>query len=214
MKEHELLELYTLKANDIRKRLDDFKSVIGSTDEEIFAELAFCICTPQSKATSAWKAITSLVENRLLFTGDEKQIKPFLNAVRFNDQKSSRIVEARKRFTSNGKLNLKGEIMKFAADPMALRDWLDENVKGYGLKESSHFIRNIGLSKSQLAILDVHILKNLEEIGVIDEIPKSLTKKKYLEIEGKMKAFANKLGITLDELDIVLWSKETGMIFK
>lgn len=210
----ELVQLHERRKDEIRKRLDEFKSVLDKSDEKVFAELAFCICTPQSKATSAWSAIKSLVENRMLFTGNEDQIKPFLNAVRFNEQKASRIVDARRKFTSNGKLALKSELMKLADDPTSLREWVRENVKGCGLKESSHFIRNIGLSNNQLAILDVHILKNLKELGVIDEIPKSLTEKKYLEIESKMKNFADKLGITLDELDIVLWSKETGMIFK
>ena len=65
-----------------------------------------------------------------------------------------------------------------------------------------------------MAILDVHILKNLRVFGIIDEIPKSLTKKRYLELEEKMKIFANQLCITLDELDLLLWSKETGFIFK
>ena len=99
-------------------------------------------------------------------------------------------------------------------DPIELREWLVENIIGYGMKEASHFIRNIGFSKNQLAILDVHILKNLKEFGIIDDIPKSLTRKRYLEIEEKMKGFANRLGITLDELDLLLWSKETGIVFK
>lgn len=214
MSKEDLIKHYQSTKNDIRKRLGEFQSVMERNDEEIFAELAFCICTPQSKAIHAWNAIKSLVENRLLYTGNENQIKSFLNAVRFNEQKAARIVELRNKLSTTGKLVVKNEIKKLAHDPALLREWLNENVKGYGLKESSHFIRNVGLSKNQLAILDVHVLKNLKELGVIDEIPKSLTEKKYLEIEKKMKDFANNLGMTLDELDIVLWSKETGFIFK
>ena len=68
----------------------------------------------------------------------------------------------------------------------AARDWLVNEVKGYGFKEASHFLRNIGLGED-LAILDRHILKNLARVGVIDEVPSSMTEKNYKEIEEKMK---------------------------
>ena len=57
-------------------------------------------------------------------------------------------------------------------------------------------------------------LKNLNNLKVIDEIPKTLTKKKYLELEEKFKQFSNKLKIPIDELDLLFWSQETGEIFK
>lgn len=88
-----------------------------------------------------------------------------------------------------------------------------KNVKGMGYKEASHFLRNIGLA-DDLAILDRHILKNLKIFGIIEEIPKSLSKKKYLEIEEKMRNLANEVNIPLSHLDLLFWSKETGEIFK
>ncbi|MBI2005505.1 MAG: DNA lyase [Candidatus Aenigmarchaeota archaeon] len=143
-----------------------------------------------------------------------EQVRPFLQAVRFADNKSKYLVAARKLFSGDGRISIKDKLSETKNDPVLLRDWLLDNVKGLGMKATSHFIRNIGLTKNQLAILDVHILKNLKEFGVIDEIPKSLTKKRYLEIEARMKKFADRLGIMLDELDLLLWSKETGVIFK
>ena len=65
-----------------------------------------------------------------------------------------------------------------------------------------------------MAILDRHILKNLTSNGVIDEVPKTLTPKKYLEIEEKMKEFAKSTGIPLAELDLLFWSMEAGEVFK
>jgi N-glycosylase/DNA lyase len=65
-----------------------------------------------------------------------------------------------------------------------------------------------------IAILDRHILKNLIKYGVIDEVPKSLTEKKYTEIEGKMRAFSKEIGIPFSHLDLLWWSEETGEIFK
>lgn len=210
----ELLEIYKGRKKEIRTRLEEFKNVFDRTDEKLFSELAFCILVPQSKAMTTWNAVQTLERNGLLLKGDENRIRPFLQAVRFGENKSKYLVEARKMFTENGRMNIKEKLSDIKDDPVLFREWLLKNVKGLGMKETSHFIRNVGLSKNQLAILDVHILKNLKEFGVIEEIPKSLTRKRYLEIEAKMKEFAGKLGILLDELDLLLWSKETGVIFK
>jgi N-glycosylase/DNA lyase len=207
-----LLESYKKKKNEIKKRLQEFKEVLDQTDEKIFAELAFCICTPQTKATSAWDAITALVKNGYLYTRSERMIRPFLNVVRFADNKANYIIEARNLFTTNDKLKIKEKIKSFN-DVFKLREWLVENVKGIGMKEASHFLRNIGLGDN-LAILDVHILKNLKEYGVIEEVPETLTKKAYLEIEDKMRNFSKLTKIPFDELDLLFWSEETGTIFK
>ncbi len=82
-----------------------------------------------------------------------------------------------------------------------------------GYKEASHFLRNIGLGED-LAILDRHILKNLALLGVIEEVPSSPTKRIYLEIEKKMTAFSGQAGIPMGELDLLLWYKEAGEVFK
>ena len=209
---HELVSKYNSKKAAIKRRLGEFRKVIRQTDERIFAELAFCLCTPQSRATQCWKAIESLTKNNLLYTGSNEQIKPFLNTVRFNENKSRYIVNARNIFSDGEKILIKERLLSLG-EPESIRGWLIENVKGFGPKEASHFLRNIGLGES-LAILDSHILRNLRKYGVIDEVPKSLTGKKYFEIEEKMKKFAGSLGIPFEELDLLLWSEETGMIFK
>lgn len=210
----QLKELYNSRKDEIKKRLQKFQEILKQSNERVFAELAFCICTPQSKAITCWNAISSLMKNNLLYTGDAKEIRPFLNAVRFGETKARRIVEARIFFTDDNMLNIKKKILSFS-NSFQLRGWLCKNVKGLGLKESGHFIRNIGFDyENQLAILDRHILKNLKEFGVIEEIPKTLTEKKYIEIEEKMRKFAEKVGLSIYELDLLLWSKETGIVFK
>ncbi len=213
MKIGELLEMYENRKNEIRKKLKEFKKVANHGDERIFAELAFCICTPQSKAINCWNSISNLVKNNLLFVGKEKEIENFLIGVRFPKNKAKYIVEARRFFTESGKLKIKEKIFSFN-DTFKLREWLVKNVKGVGMKEASHFIRNIGFGGEQLAILDRHILKNLKKLGIIKIIPKVLTKKTYLEIEKKMRRFSEKINIPMYELDMLLWSKETGKVFK
>jgi N-glycosylase/DNA lyase len=66
----------------------------------------------------------------------------------------------------------------------------------------------------KLAILDRHILRNLSQFGIIDEIPTSLGKAKYLQIEKKMLEFSRQVGIPMSHLDLLWWYKETGEIFK
>ena len=207
----QLMKYYQTKKNEIRKNLREFEDALNQPDEKVFAELCFCICTPQSKATLCDEAITALERRNLLLNGTADQIRPLLRGVRFASRKARYIIKARGLFKRNGKIRIKERLTSFD-DIYQLREWIAENVKGIGLKESSHFLRNVGLGKN-LAILDRHILKNLKEFGIIGEV-KDLTKKRYLSIESKMRAFAERLNIPLEELDLLLWSRETGRVFK
>jgi len=203
----EIKRIYFSVQEKIRSRLNEFDRLREKgSDEDIFAELVFCILTPQSKAQSCWKNVETLLNKNLLLKGNEDQISKELNRVRFRYKKAEYIIEARKHFP----IGIKIDEFNNAYDA---RDWLVQNVKGIGYKEASHFLRNIGFGE-ELAILDRHILKNLKSLGVIEEIPRSLSKKKYFEIEKKMKKFSEKVKISMSHLDLVLWYKETGEVFK
>jgi len=212
MQTNELKKLYEEKKNEIKNRLKEFQQLMNESDEKLFAELAFCLCTPQSKAKECDKAIKILEKNKLLYTGNERQIRAFLTNVRFPENKSKFIVEARSKLSVNGKIEMKKFLDKFE-NSFEAREWLTENIKGLGYKEASHFLRNIGFA-DDLAILDRHILRCLKYFKVIEEIPKSLTPKKYLEIENKMKRFAEEVGINFAELDLLFFYRQTGEIFK
>jgi N-glycosylase/DNA lyase len=121
-------------------------------------------------------------------------------------------VGARDRFLIKGKLSIKISL-KSVRDIHAYREWLVRNIKGLGYKEASHFLRNIGFG-NQFAILDRHILRNLVYLDVIQDIPASLSRSRYLQIEQKMAEFARNVRIPLAHLDLLLWYKETGEIFK
>jgi len=204
--------IYNHQRNDIAARLSEFDEIWKTGDDEtLFAELVFCLLTPQSKAKSCWAAVKRLEDKELLLKGNENEIARELNIVRFRNNKARYIVEARQNLLDNG-ASLKATLKRFSSSYRA-REFLVENVKGLGYKEASHFLRNIGLGNN-LAILDRHILKNIVHLGVIDELPHSLSPKKYLEIERKMAKFAEKVGIPTAHLDILLWCKETGEIFK
>ena len=199
--------------DELQSRLDEFDSVWKTGDEEsIFAELVFCILTPQSKAKSAWAAVERLLDKDLLLAGTEDQVLRELTGVRFKYKKAGYVIEARNRFLIDGKLVIKSRISRFN-DACDAREWLVRNVKGIGYKEASHFLRNVGHG-ADLAILDRHILKNLRSLQVIEEVPASLSRRRYLEIEEGMKELSDRVGIFMSHLDLVLWYKETGEVFK
>ncbi len=132
--------------------------------------------------------------------------------MRFKYKKAGYIIEARNKFLIDGKLTIKSLVIRFS-DAYTAREWLVRNVKGIGYKEASHFLRNIGYG-TDLAILDRHILKNLRSLQVIEVVPASLSRRRYLEIEEGMKELSEKVGIPMSHLDLVLWYKETGEVFK
>lgn len=219
----EIKKIYRAIKDEITSRLDDFSQVWEKGSEEaLFAELVFCLLTPQSRANTCWRCVERIRKERLLChvprgvcRGRDKQdIAGILarTGARFHNNKAGYIVEARRYFLKNGKLSIKSRIREFD-DVNAARDWLVHDIKGIGYKEASHFLRNIGLGEN-FAILDRHILKNLKSLGVIEEIPASLTKRRYFEIEKRIKRFAEDIKIPISHLDFVLWYKETGEIFK
>jgi len=209
---YEIIDTYHQIIKDIHKRIFEFKTVWNEANEKrLFQELAFCLLTPQSKAENAWKTIIKLTENKKLFEANISSISNDLNLVRFKNNKASYLVEARERFFNNSK-GIREILSKFTS-VYEKRKWLNINIKGYGLKESSHFLRNIGFVED-IAILDRHILRNLKRFNVISEIPKSIPEKKYFQIENQMKNFSNKISIPLGHLDFIFWYNETQTIFK
>ncbi|MGA9097406.1 MAG: N-glycosylase/DNA lyase [Methanotrichaceae archaeon] len=206
----ELMELYAPVKGRIESRLKEFKQIWETgSDEDLFRELVFCLLTPQSRAKTCWAAVECLVKKSLIDGCQPKLIQEALIGVRFNERKAEYICLARKMFSDQ---SLRSIISGFSS-PYAAREWLVQNVMGLGYKEASHFLRNIGLGED-LAILDRHILKNLKLAGVIDEVPTSLSKKTYLDIEKKMIEFSKQVGMPMSHLDLLLWYKEAGDVFK
>jgi N-glycosylase/DNA lyase len=206
----ELMDLYVPVKELIESRLEEFRQIWETASQDaLFRELVFCLLTPQSKAKTCWTAVQRLNRKGMIAVGEACLIQEELVGVRFNQRKAEYICLAREMFSQR---SLRFTLSGFA-NPHEAREWLVKNVKGLGYKEASHFLRNIGMGQ-ELAILDRHILKNLVLLGVIDKNPSSLSKKMYLEIEGKMTRFSEQAGIPMDHLDLLLWYKEAGEVFK
>ncbi len=211
----ELMRLYRELAGRIHARQNDFKEAYASyPDEKLFGELSFCTLTPQSKAHQAWKVIEELMRTGLLMNGSAREIAAVIRAVhgvRFHNNKSRYIVENRTRLFTDGKFLLREMID--VSDLAATRRRLVKNIRGIGIKEASHFLRNIGFGDT-VAIIDRHVLKNLIPLGILRRLPRTLTERTYIDIEAKMAVFSSKIGISLADLDLVLWYKEAGDVFK
>jgi len=54
----------------------------------------------------------------------------------------------------------------------------------------------------------------LHEFGVLKTNEKPKNNKEYLEIEQKFIDFSKEVGIDIDELDLLLWSRKNGRILK
>jgi len=209
----EIQIIFNSKRQEIESRLNEFKKIWKKgTKKEIFAELVFCILTPQASGKACWSAVENMIRKRVLFAGDRGQIVKELSSARFIQKKSAYIVEAREKFLLDSKVSLKSIIYKIG-DGYKAREWLVQNIKGIGYKEASHFLRNIGFEQN-CAILDRHILKSLQFVGAIKEIPGSLSRGRYFEIEKRMMEFSEAIRIPMSYLDLVMWYKETGEIFK
>ncbi|MEI0493320.1 transcriptional regulator [Brachyspira intermedia] len=217
-----LMEIYKDKVlhERMKRRLEYFERVFKrDNDKRLFAELAFCICTPQTKARSGAAAIIDLYNNNLLFKGSaEKVANILIKHVRFHNMKAENIVLARKLYFPNEKFVLKDRINEaLKNDTMVeLRNELAKEVKGYGLKEASHFLRNIGFGQ-KIAILDRHIMRVMDKLSILPEgmTPKtSLTKSNYLQCESNLVEYSKSEKIPMEYLDFVFWYDATNDIFK
>jgi N-glycosylase/DNA lyase len=204
-----LEDIETLKKSGIKKlveaRTEQFKEMREKPSSELFKELCFCILCANFTAEGSIRIQNAVGDGFLNMP--EKRLAQGLRALghRFPDARARYIVEARRL-----KDSLKTIIASFNNE-QKLREWLIAEVKGIGPKEASHFLRNIGYT--DFAILDFHIISVLVRYGLIEK-PRSLTNRRYLEIEKLLRHIARKANLNLAELDLYLWYMETGRVLK
>ncbi len=187
----------------VENRLEEFQSFKNKSESEWFQELCFCILAANSKQKTA-EAIQKSLNKNLLTLSKEELSKFIKNSKhRFHNNKASYIIEARQHHPIKSKLS---------GDETSNREWLVKNIKGLGMKEASHFLRNTG--SKNLAILDRHILRTMKENSIIEEIPKSLTPRVYLAIEQEFNSLAKELNISPAKLDLFVWYLRNGEIAK
>jgi N-glycosylase/DNA lyase len=186
-------------------RMREFRELGKSGEKEIFKELCFCILTANYSAEGGMRIQKAIGDGFVTLPEAELALRLRELGHRYPNARAKYIAEARKHIGSLKKA------IESAQDGSRLREWLDANVKGLGYKEASHFLRNVGFT--DVAILDFHIIDLMERCNAVKR-PKTLTKKRYVEIERVLKGFAGKRGMNLAELDLYLWYMETGKVLK
>jgi len=188
----------------VDSRMEEFWKAGKESSDCIFSELCFCILTANFNAERTIR-IQREIGGGFLTLSEPKLAKELRRlGHRFPNTRARYIVQARRK---------KSAVMKAlrTLGGGELRDFMVRNVKGLGLKEASHFLRNIGYS--DYAVIDFHIIDVLAGHGIIRR-QKTLTKRRYLEIEGKLRELGERLGLNLAELDLYLWCMETGKVLK
>jgi len=200
-----------LKKSEIKEiidsRIKEFSELGKSSINEIFKELCFCLLTANFSAQGGIK-IQKEINNGFL-TLSEIDLAKKLSELghRFPNARAKYIFLARE------KINGLKKILESDESNLKKREEIVKNIKGLGMKEASHFLRNIGYKN--LAIIDFHIVDLLVKHNLIEKPnSKFLTPKKYLEIENLLKQLAQKTNLNLGELDLYLWYQETGKILK
>jgi len=195
---------YSSIQTKIQQRIQEFKSIDTHSAEELFQELCFCILTANFNAERSIHIHSQLSEYFCTDTKETLAKKLKQQGYRFPNTRAAFIAESAAK-----KDNLPTIIQTLKREER--RTWLVDNIKGLGYKEASHFLRNIGFD--DYAIIDSHILDLLERYHLITQT-KTLTKKKYIEIEDCLQKIAQHTKLTLAELDLYLWFLETGKILK
>jgi N-glycosylase/DNA lyase len=206
---------HSARRQEIRARLREFDDLWKSaSDEQLWEEMVFCIFTAGASARMGLSAVAAV--RPLLASGRPQQMTRALVKARAHRYPASRpgyIAVTRSYLQRQFGMRLRERLTSFG-DHIERRDWLaqEREIKGLGYKESSHFLRNIGFKN--YGILDKHVLRCLSEVGVIESAKPPATRRRYLETETAMRAFARSVRIDFDELDLVLWSMKTGEILK
>lgn len=178
----------------LKKVLERFEQ--RKSDRDIFYDLCFCICAPQTTYISNQKVIKCLIAasfyDREIPRGT---LHDMIRAVRFL-RKADYLLEAKAKFRTILTILRDRKVSAWEK-----REWLIKNVKGLGMKTASHLLRNLGAV--DLAILDAHILRFMccSWDG---------SKKEYLRIEDEFSEISKQNKISVAELDAFIWAVCSG----
>ena len=202
-------KIENLRNDEIKKVIDqkmlEFESFKEKSDNEIFKELCFCLMTANFNAAKSI-IIQKEINDGFLNWEKAKLAEELVKlGHRFPNARAGFIYEAQKY-----KDSIK-QILDSIDNDIEKRAWLVKNIKGLGLKESSHFLRNIGYK--DVAIIDFHIIDLLVKESLIER-PKTITPKVYIEVENLLRELSGKVNINMGELDLYLWYEETGKVLK
>ncbi len=170
-----------------------------SLEEEVAACLLGGWGMPAELALAAYSRVR---ERNLLRPGTTAQeledalSEPFIFQGR---ERKYRFIRQKARYLSGCLEQLAG--VTPPVDDIAFRDWLNE-LPGIGLKTASWIVRNIR-PHCEVAILDIHILRAGQHLGLFPEGWQAETH--YRQLEARFIAFARAIDVSAATLDGLMW---------
>ena len=183
----------------ILKKKEEFSRKGRAGNTEKFSELTFCTLTANTSAEMGLRCQEALGR---LHRFDEASLRNALVKCHY------RFPNTRSRFIAMNYENRNSleEILK----SKDRRNLLIERYMGIGMKEASHFLRNIGYFN--YPILDKHIQKFLSSYFRKNIQIKS--KKDYEREEKLFLLISTKYGLEPGIMDLVIWYLMTGKVLK
>lgn len=216
---------YSKVANSFQRR----KRWNEMSEDELWYELCLCILSSNVPYELAKSAFLHLRDAQLLrperiieSPNSTKQIAHELSRriylpkkkdgsyrkYRFPNIRAQNIVSAAQTLylKSSGLFGL----LKKARSEREARDFLAKNIAGVGLKQASHFLRNIGYSNS-LAIIDSHVIAFLKEVEVVPQRKiKTVTPEIYMKLERILQDLCKSLDLNMSIFDMAIWHYMRG----
>ena len=215
---HQILRLYNKLSQQNKLSLNWKKK----KEHDLWCELCFCILSGNVSFELAKSVIDTLNKKELLnqhwIVEDAESTKVLNNALeesqflplrnngeprkyRYPTKRSAQIVKSAQVIYSDNE-SIKRILSKFES-VTETRSYLFNQIPGLGIKEASHFLRNIHYSKS-LAIIDVHILAFLKK-NYLTAQSTIVTPNSYLKLERILKNLADFHSLDLAIFDLAVW---------
>lgn len=192
-------------------------SVIDYSENNLWEELVCCILSSQVRYELSQVVTQNLKQNSLLditindpffeyslklILKEPVRLENRLVKYRFPGTKSKQIATAWKNIYGSG-YSIR-EIIESCDNPKELRSKLTNIVSGLGMKQASMYLRNISNS-FELAVIDTHVLRYMHLLGILKNIPPSISKTQYLIKENILIKYAKNFGYPVGCVDYAIW---------
>ncbi len=213
--------------SDMEQGVENSPDWSSMTEYQLWRELCLCILSGNTLYETALSALGYLERHhilRQLMVEHDRRVEAKLSVVlgsplfapekadgalrkfRFPNARSRQLTgAARELYMSQERRALSTLLESFAAEDEA-REYLSQHIPGLGMKEASHFLRNVGYARD-LAVVDVHIRRFLEDLfgEGLSRFPKN-SRAEYKDLEELMRFVAEVNGLSLPLLDLAIWS--------
>lgn len=180
------------------------------TNDQLETFLLFCVCVAGKTAKTISEKLYEFLYDGVYVT---KKISPFHQIkILSQNEKLSQQVEKFKLGNYSKIIPLFEELANSNINLKNVSVEELEKFKGIGKKTSRYFITHTRPNIKDIAVLDTHVIKHIKELqeqGKITSnlsIPKSITPKKYDEIESIYCHYLNDIGVDYAEYDLRVWN--------